>query len=101
MPPSIRHLAGHFLHFGVFGLLALTIADDSFLFLPVGGDLLTVLLVVRNHSGWPAYVLAGAAGSTIGVFILDLVCRKGGEEGLNRIVKPKLHDYLKRQMESH
>lgn len=101
MNPTVRHLLGLFLQYGVFGLLALTIADDSFLFLPVGGDLLTVLLVVRNHGGWPIYVLAGAAGSTIGVFILDLVCRKGGEEGLKRIVKPRLHDYLKRRMEEH
>ncbi len=101
MQPTVRHLLGLFLHYGVFGLLALTIADDSFLFLPVGGDLLMVLLVVRNHGDWPIYVLAGAAGSTIGVFILDLVCRKGGEEGLKRIVKPRMHDYLKRQMEQH
>jgi len=100
MNPSIRHLLGFFIQYGVFGLL-LTIADDSFLFLPVGGDLLMVILVARNHGEFPVYVLAAAAGSTIGVFFLDLVCRKGGEAGLKRMVKPKLHDYLKRQMERH
>lgn len=101
MHPSVRHILGFFLHYGVFGLLLLTIADDSFLFLPVGGDLLIVLLVARNHAQLPLYVLAGAAGSTAGVFILDLICRKGGEEGLKRFVKPKMHAYLKRQMEKH
>ena len=60
-----------------------------------------VLLVARNHGEFPIYVLAAAAGSTIGVFFLDLVCRKGGEEGLKRLVKPRLHNYLKRQMERH
>jgi len=99
--PSIREILGFFLQFGVLGLLLVTIADDSFLFLPVGGDLLLVLLVARNHGQFPIYVLAAAAGSSIGVFILDLVCRKSGEAGLNRFVKPKLHNYLKAKMERH
>jgi membrane protein YqaA with SNARE-associated domain len=98
---SIRHLLAFFLQFGPFGLLALAIADDSFLFLPIGSDLLTVLLVVRNHELLPVYVLAAATGSVIGVFLLDLVCRKGGEEGLKRIVNPKLLGHLKQQMERH
>jgi membrane protein YqaA with SNARE-associated domain len=98
---SIRHLLAFFLQFGAFGLLALAIADDSFLFLPIGSDLLTVLLVVRNHELLPGYVLAAATGSVIGVFLLDLVCRKGGEEGLTRMVNPKLLGHLKQQMERH
>jgi membrane protein YqaA with SNARE-associated domain len=99
--PSIRHLLGFFIHYGVFGLALLNIADDSFLFLPVGGDLLMVVLVARNHSQLPWCVLAAAIGSTIGVFVLDLVCRKGGEQGLKRLVKPGLHSYLKMQIERH
>jgi membrane protein YqaA with SNARE-associated domain len=99
--PSLRHILQFFIQLGPFGLVLLTIADDSFLFLPIGGDLLMVLLVARNHSAIFICVLAGAAGSTIGVFLLDLVCRKGGEAGLNRFVKPRLHDYLKAQMERH
>jgi membrane protein YqaA with SNARE-associated domain len=98
---SIRHLLAFFLQFGLFGLVLLAIADDSFLFLPIGSDLLTVLLVARHHDQFPLYVLAAATGSTIGVFLLDLVCRKGGEEGLKRLVKPRLLDYLKQQMKKH
>ena len=98
---STRHLLAFFLQFGVFGLVLLTIADDSFLFVPIGSDLLMVLLVARNHSQLPVYVLTAAIGSTIGVFLLDLVCRRGGEEGLKRLVKPRLLDYLKRQMQKH
>jgi membrane protein YqaA with SNARE-associated domain len=101
MTPAMRHILGFFLNYGVFGLLLLTIADDSFLFLPIGGDLLMVFLVARNHGNFLIYVAAGAAGSTIGVFLLDLVCRNGGEAGLKRIVKPRLHNYLKRKMERH
>jgi membrane protein YqaA with SNARE-associated domain len=96
---SIRHLLAFFVQFGVFGLLSLAIADDSFLFIPIGTDLLMVVLVARNHTQFPEYVLAAALGSTIGVFLLDLVCRKGGEKGLQKLVKPRLLSYLKQKME--
>jgi membrane protein YqaA with SNARE-associated domain len=99
--PTARHILGFFLQFGVIGLILLTIADDSFLFLPIGGDLLMVLLVARNHAKLPLYTLTAAFGSTAGVFLLDLVCRKGGEAGLKRLIKPRLHSYLKRKMERH
>jgi membrane protein YqaA with SNARE-associated domain len=98
---SVRHLLGFFLQLGSLGILLVSIADDSFLFLPIGSDLLTVVLVARNHERLPLYVLAGAVGSAMGVFLLDLVCRKGGEAGLKRLVKPKLLDYLKQRMEKH
>lgn len=99
MSVTIRHLLAFFLQYGVFGLVLLAVADDSFLFLPIGSDLLTVVLVARNHDKLALYALAAAAGSTIGVFLLDLVCRNIGEAGLKRIVKPKLLDSLKRQMQ--
>ena len=99
MSLTIRHLLAFFLQYGAFGLVLLAVADDSFLFLPIGSDLLTVVLVARNHDRLALYALAAAAGSTVGVFLLDLVCRNLGEAGLKRIVKPKLLDSLKRQMQ--
>ncbi len=99
MHGSFREVLQFFLHLGAWGLVLLAVADDSFLFLPVGSDLLAVLLIARDHAHLPLYVFAAAAGSTIGVMLLDLVCRKGGEAGLSKIVKPKLHAYLKGQME--
>ena len=101
MSLSIRHLLAFFLQLGSFGILLVSIADDSFLFLPIGSDLLTVILVARHHTWLPLYVLAGAAGSAIGVFILDLVCRNGGDAMLKRLVKPRLLDYLRQRMEKH
>jgi len=98
---SIRHLLAFFLQFGMFGLLFLAIADDSFLFLPIGSDLLMVLLTARHHDQLLLYVLGAATGSTIGVLLLDLVCRKGGQEVLQRLVKPKLLGFLKQQMKQH
>src|SRR5689334_5861261 len=97
----IRQLLAYFLQLGWLGILLVSIADDSFLFLPIGSDLLTVVLVARNHQRLALYVLAGAVGSTIGVFFLDLICRKGGEAVLTRVVKPRLLGYLKQRMEKH
>jgi membrane protein YqaA with SNARE-associated domain len=86
------------LKLGFAGPLILGIADSSFLFLPFGNDLLVVILVARNHSDLPIYVLTAAIGSTLGVLLLDTVCRKGGEEGLKKMMKPARLAYFKRRM---
>lgn len=94
----LRHLLVWLLHLGAFGPLLLGIADSSFLFLPFGNDLLIVTLTVRNHGHLPFYVASAAIGSTLGVLLLDAVCRKGGEEGLKRMMKPRRLEYFKRRM---
>lgn len=86
------------IHLGIFGLLILGIADSSFLFLPFGNDLLLVVLTARDHAHLPFYIVMAAAGSTIGVVLLDAVCRKGGEEGLKKMLKPARFEYFKRKM---
>jgi uncharacterized membrane protein YdjX (TVP38/TMEM64 family) len=57
------------------------------------------VLLARDHRHFWIYVPIAALGSTIGVFLLDLVCRKGGEEGLTKMLKPKRFEYLKKKME--
>jgi membrane protein YqaA with SNARE-associated domain len=94
----IRHLLLWFVKLGVAGPLILGIADSSFLFLPFGNDLLVVILVARSHLRLPIYVLTAAIGSTLGVLLLDAVCRKGGEEGLKKMMKPARLAYFKRRM---
>ena len=94
----VRRLFGFFLHLGPAGPLLLGIADSSFLFLPFGNDLLLVVLLARDHHRIWLYVPMAALGSTIGVFLLDLVCRAGGEEGLKRMLKAKRFEYLKKKM---
>lgn len=76
------------------------VADSSFLFLPFGNDLLVVILTVRDHTHVPVLVGAAALGSTLGVVLLDLVCRKGGEEGLKKMMRPRRLEYFKRRMEN-
>ena len=58
-----------FLRHGAAGLLALGIADSSFLILPFGNDLLLLTLIARNHSRAWEYVPIATAGSVIGIFL--------------------------------
>jgi len=80
------------------GLLILGVLDSSFFFLPFGNDILLVVLVVRSHEKFLLYLLTAAAGSTIGVLLLDLVIRKGGAEGLKRLMSEKRVNYLEKKM---
>lgn len=95
---ALRNFLSIFLSLGAPGLIILGILDSSFLFLPFGNDLLLVILVARDHSRAPLYAAAASAGSAIGVFLLDLVTRKGGEKGLERLVSRKRIEYLKDRM---
>jgi membrane protein YqaA with SNARE-associated domain len=96
--PAVRHLLAVLAQFGALGLFCVTIADSSFLFLPIGADLLTIVLIARDHSDLLLYVLVAAAGSAAGVLLLDLVCRRAGEAGLERIMGPKQLANLKQRL---
>jgi uncharacterized membrane protein YdjX (TVP38/TMEM64 family) len=98
LPTFFRHLLHILLQLGYFGPLVMGVLDSSFLFLPFGNDLLVVSLVARHHQGLVLYVLSAATGSTLGVLLLDLVARKGGEEGIQKVAGPKRFDYLKRKI---
>jgi len=91
----------YFLKLGGVGLFIMGILDSSFLFLPFGNDLLLILMVASNRDSliWIAYVLMSAAGSVVGVLLVDLVMRKMGEEGLERFVRPEKIKRLKSKME--
>jgi membrane protein YqaA with SNARE-associated domain len=94
----MRHALSFFLTLGVAGPLLLGILDSSFLFLPMGNDLLLVILISREHSRYVPYAIVAAVGSTLGVVLLDLVCREGGEEGLKKMLKPKRFEQIKKRM---
>jgi len=101
MHALLRHLFAYLLHLGALGLVILGVLDSSFLFLPVGNDILLVVLVARRHALLPLYVLAAALGSAIGVLLLDGVCRKGGEEGLKKMMNTRRLNHLKKKMKEH
>ena len=96
MHGAIRHLLSVFIHLGALGPLILGILDSSFLFLPFGNDLLVVLLTARDPEHFELYALTAAVGSTLGVVLLDAVCRKGGEQGLKRLTSQARIAYITR-----
>lgn len=91
-----------FLRLGMPGLFLMSALDSSFLVLPFGNDLLLIALVSSNRESliWIAYVLVSAAGSVLGVLVVDLLMRKAGEKGLERFVKPKRLKRIKQKLEN-
>jgi len=99
---NILHPLLRFLfHIGYFGPFVMGVLDSSFLFLPFGNDLLIVVLTARHHEGYFLYVLSAVAGSTVGVFILQMIARKLGEEGIQRVAGEKRFQYLQNKIGEH
>jgi membrane protein YqaA with SNARE-associated domain len=96
-------LFAFFKRLGWLGLFLLGIGDSSFLFFPFGNDLLLIALVSSGDSSWAwiPYVIAAACGSVVGVFLVDLLMRKVGEDGLSNFVDEKKLDRIKSKLEDH
>jgi membrane protein YqaA with SNARE-associated domain len=93
-------LLGLFAKSGGFGLLVLGILDSSFLFAPLGNDLLVVALASRERDLPRMLYYAGMStiGSAIGCLLVDLIFRKAGEKGLERHLSRRRLDYVKRKV---
>jgi membrane protein YqaA with SNARE-associated domain len=94
-------LLGFFWKFGGIGLLVLGILDSSFLFAPLGNDLLVVAMSARYHSvGRMLYYAAmSTVGSVLGCLLVDVVMRTAGEKGLERHLPKARLNYVKRKVE--
>ncbi len=98
MKAFAQHLFGIFITLGGFGLLILGILDSSFLFMPLGNDLLMIAMTARNSGRMLYYALMAAGGSVLGVLLVDLVFRRGGEQALEKHLPPKRLEYVKRKV---
>ena len=98
-----RSLVDFFLKLGLFGPFLLEAFDSSFFYVPLANELLLFALI---HGGgeasrwmWIVYALMGAAGTVAGVALLDLVMRRVGAGGVERLVGPKRFKKLKAKVE--
>ncbi|MDQ2899556.1 MAG: hypothetical protein M3Y07_07120 [Acidobacteriota bacterium] len=98
MKAFLTHLAMFFASLGGFGLLLLGILDSSFLFMPLGNDLLVVALTARSHNRMAYYAFMATVGSVLGCFITDWVSRKGGEKGLEGRVNPRTLKFVEKKI---
>ena len=90
----MRFAAGVFalvLKFGGLGLLVLGILDSSFLFAPLGNDLLVVALTTRHPSiaTMLYYAAMSTVGSVLGCLLIDVTLRPLGEKGLEKYLSAR------------
>jgi membrane protein YqaA with SNARE-associated domain len=103
----VRHftqaLLAIFWHLGGPGLLLLGVLDSSFLFAPLGNDLLVVAMTARYHSVGPMLYYAGMStvGSVLGCLLVDLVLRPAGEHGLEKHLSKRRIGYIKSRVEKN
>ncbi len=72
------------------GAFLLAALDSSMLFfLPFGIDALVIFLAARNEDWFWVYPLLATAGSLAGAAVTFWIGRKGGEAGLQRLVRGK------------
>ena len=84
--PLARILFALVLKFGGPGLLVLGILDSSFLFAPLGNDLLVVALTARHPGIFNMFYYAAMStvGSVLGCLLIDIVLRPVGAKGLEK-----------------
>jgi membrane protein YqaA with SNARE-associated domain len=89
-----------FWHFGGVGLLVLGILDSSFLFAPLGNDLLVVAASARRHSVPLMLYYAGmsSVGSVLGCLLVDVIFRRAGEHELEKHLSRRRLENLKRKI---
>src|SRR3984893_12462842 len=94
-------LFAFFWKLGGIGLLVLGILDSSFLFAPLGNDLLVVAMTARYHSiaGSLYYAAMSTIGSVFGCLLVDVVFRTAGEKGLEKHLPRRRLEYVKRKVE--
>jgi membrane protein YqaA with SNARE-associated domain len=103
----MKHLAqllfAFFWHLGGPGLLLLGILDSSFLFAPLGNDLLVVAMTAHYHSvrRMLYYAAMSTIGSVLGCLLVDVILRRTGEKGLEHYLPMKRIDYVKKKVEKN
>jgi membrane protein YqaA with SNARE-associated domain len=101
MSGVLRSLAVFFFSLGGFGLLLFGLLDSSFLFIPLGNDLLVVALTAAHRERMLYYVLMATAGSVAGVDFTRWVSAKGGRKGIEGDRKSKRIAYIERKVKEH
>jgi membrane protein YqaA with SNARE-associated domain len=97
----LRSLAHFFFALGGVGLLLLGILDSSFLFMPLGNDLLVIALTAAHHERMIYYVAMATLGSVLGVAFTHWVSAKGGQKGIESGRKSRRTAYVERKVEEH
>jgi membrane protein YqaA with SNARE-associated domain len=96
----LRHFAQFFFRIGGTGLLAVSFLDSSFLVLPLGNDLLLIVLSTQHRSRMPYYALMAAVGSVLGCWLMAGLGRRG-ERGLRKRMSKRRLQFVEKQVKKH
>ena len=100
MLKSISAKLGQILiHYGAWGLFAMSFIDSSIIPLPVVNDLALIVMASKRPAWWPLYALASTLGSLGGAYLLYGAARGGGRFFLWKVSSQSLaraHDWLQR-----
>lgn len=100
-----RSLISFLVALGAGGPFLLETLDSSYFYVPLANELLLFALIHGGGSSpgwmWVVYALSGAAGTVAGVALLDLLMRRVGAGGVERLVGPKQFGKLKGKLEHH
>jgi membrane protein YqaA with SNARE-associated domain len=85
------------------GLLLLGILDSSFLFAPLGNDLMVIVMTAHKRSlaAMLYYSFMSTVGSVLGCLLVDLVIRRAGEKGLEKHLSRRRLEYVKCKVEKN
>lgn len=103
---SLVHLIAFFLtdwlhRLGATGLFLVAIIDNSFIPIPGGVDIFTVLLVSSHRSAWPYYAAAATVSSVFGGWLTYRLAKKGGEETLEKEIGKQRAEEVYKRFEKH
>ena len=83
------------------GLLLVGIVDNSFIPIPGGVDIATILLVSSHREWWWYYAAVAVVSSVLGGWLTFRLARKGGKETLERKIGRERAEKVYRKFEEH
>jgi membrane protein YqaA with SNARE-associated domain len=86
---------------GTVGLFLVGIIDNSFIPIPGGVDIFTILLVSGHRSAWLYYAAVATVSSVVGGWLTYRLARKGGEETLEKKIGKERAEKVYEKFEKH
>jgi membrane protein YqaA with SNARE-associated domain len=85
---------------GGIGLILVALVDNSFIPIPGGLDVFTILLTSGRHDLWWYYAFMATVGSVIGAYLTYRIGEKGGEETLEKKIGKQRAQKVYQKVES-
>ena len=86
---TLTRLATFLSSFGALGLFVIAVLDSTFVPIPGGVDVLTIVLSTTHPRWMLVYALMATAGSAVGCYILYQISRRAGTRALSRFSPAK------------